>query len=99
MNPDSVAAAAHQNGIRKGEPLIVMAECLLRYAEAYRKCYGIPLAEDGVLGAAFEDAYRAVGTLLDGCGAVEMEGHGPSFDGGTVSAVLHTARFVAGIEE
>src|SRR5690349_10693663 len=69
----SVDEAAHLMGMRQGEPIIVMLDCLLQYALVYKVRYEGNLANDQVLGGYWIDALKAVHGLLNGDGAVAMQ--------------------------
>lgn len=63
---------SHKLGMERGEPIIVMLDCLLKYAEAHHVRYNSTLAEDHVLGDIWLSALKSVHGLLDGDGAVAM---------------------------
>ena len=76
LNPPdkgTVAGQSHSIGLRHHEPIIVMLDCLIRYAKAHAGKYGSPLSEDHVLGDAWLDTIKALHGLLDGDGAIAME--------------------------
>lgn len=64
---------AHLMGMRQGEPIIVMLDCLLQYALVYKARFDGPLAGDNVLGDYWKDAIKAVHGLLNGDGVVAMQ--------------------------
>lgn len=89
---------SHQIGIRQGEPLIVMLDCLLQYASVHKARFGSPLAQDYVLGVAWIKAARAVKDLLDGDGVVAsmLSRTTDSKDNGACDRVYAEACEVAG---
>lgn len=64
---------AHEMGMRQGEPLIIMLDCLLQYALVYKVRFEGNLAEDQVLGAHWLEAIKNVKGLLNGDGVVAMQ--------------------------
>jgi len=95
----SLSFASMHNGSINKEPVIIMVDSLIRYAKAYKKRFEGPIAHDYILGVAWEQALEAVRTLLNGEGAVQMEGGGPSFDGGTMDRLINQARTLAGFSQ
>lgn len=100
--PDgTVAFDAHRRGIVEGEPLIVGLDALIRYAQAYKKRFDAPLADDGVLGPAWLAAAQGLRALLNGDGTIAME-RGittDSKDNGACEAMFWSALAAAGFEE
>lgn len=83
FTPETVSAAnklpvgtlsehSHKYGMEQGEPLIVMMDCLLKYARTYRQRFEGPLADDYVLGVHWKEAASAIRGLLNGDGQVAM---------------------------
>lgn len=67
---------AHKVGMERGEPVIVMLDSLIKYAEAYRIRFESALADDPILGDQWLAALTAAKGLLDGDGALAMKfGH------------------------
>lgn len=97
----TVAERDHQRGLSHLEPLIVMMDCLLRYAKAYRKQYDSTLQADSVLGPEWLAAAKGVRGLLNGDGAVAMENNygTDSKDNGAVETVFWKAIEAAGFTE
>ncbi len=94
----TISDRANTMGILQGEPLIVMMDCLIKYAQAYRKRFGGPLADDGVLGDPWLDAAKGVRALLNGDGAIALE-RGittDSKDNGVVEGMFWDAMEAAG---
>ena len=92
---------AHFMGMRQGEPLIVIMDCLLQYALVYRHRFEGALAEDYVLGDAWLQAAKGVRALLNGDGVVAMQ-RGittDSKDNGCVDNVFWKAMEAAGFKE
>lgn len=71
--PNSVNLESHELGFKYAEPIIVIADALIRYAKAHNKKYEAKLADDYILGPGWLGCLRCVKTLLDGDGAVAME--------------------------
>lgn len=63
---------SHKLGMERGEPLIIMLDCLLKYAESYRLRNESDLADDMVMGEYWLDSLKAVHSLLNGDGQVAM---------------------------
>lgn len=68
----TVSDQAQQIGLTQGEPLILGLDCLLQYAQAYRKRFEQPVSEDYVIGEHFLSALVGFRNLLNGDGAVAM---------------------------
>ena len=100
-NPHSVCALEHKRGIVKHEPLIVILDSCIRYAKAHQTRYESPVAEDYVLGPAFEQVLEGVRHLLDGNGALsnELGSTNDSKDNGICSGLLQTCLKLGGFEE
>jgi hypothetical protein len=91
----------HKLGMQEGEPLIVIMDALLNYAEAYRDRQGELLATDGVLGQPWLEAVRGIRALLNGQGAIAMRKDlsSDSFDGGAMEDMFWNALGMAGFTE
>jgi hypothetical protein len=101
LNRGTVDEHAHLMGMRQGEPIIVMLDCLLQYALVYKVRYEGNLADDQVLGDYWLDALKAVRGLLNGDGAVAMH-RGITTDSksnGACEDVYWEARRVAGFPD
>lgn len=68
----TVDEQSHKLGMERGEPLIIMLDCLLKYAEAYKIRNESLLADDMVMGDYWLDSLKAVHSLLNGDGEVAM---------------------------
>jgi hypothetical protein len=68
----TIAEHAHKIGMTFGEPLTIMLDSLLKYAESYRIRHESPLSEDYVLGPAWLRSIAATRELLNGDGADAM---------------------------
>jgi hypothetical protein len=92
---------AHKLGMQEGEPLIVIMDALLNYAEAYRDRQGELLATNGVLGQPWLEAAMGVRRLLNGSGAIAMRKDisTDTFDGGAVEGMFWSAMAMAGFTE
>lgn len=101
LTPGTVAELDHKRGMELGEPLVVMMDCLLRYAESHRVRFETNLAEDYVLGPAWLKAASSVRELLNGNGVVaNLKGFGTdSKDNGCVESVFWSAMAMAGFKE
>ena len=88
-----VNTQSHQIGMNGAEPLIVIADALVRYAKAYQTRLGGGIGEDYVLGDYFLSIAKSVKGLCDGDGAVAMEtGRSTdSKDNSAVCKILETA--------
>lgn len=96
----TIAEQEHKDGMLNGEPLIVMMDCLIKYAEAYQISYESKLADDYVLGDEWLNAAKAVRGLLNGTGVIGMkEGRRDSKDNGTVESMFWSALEMAGFTE
>jgi hypothetical protein len=97
----SQAEQSHKLGMQEGEPLIVIMDALLNYAEAYRDRQGTMLATDGVLGQPWLGAARGIRALLNGQGAIAMRKGltSDSFDGGAMEDMFWCAMGMAGFSE
>lgn len=95
------AAQSHQRGVDGMEPLLLAMDGALRYAKAYRKRWGRPLREDGVLGEYWLDWVKGIRGLLNGDGAVAWENGWTtdSKDNGVVEGIFWDALNAAGFEE
>lgn len=108
LKSGTISQAAHFMGMRQGEPLIVMMDCLLQYALVYRNRFDGPLAQDYVLGDYWLEAAKAIRGLLNGDGVIAMQ-HGviamqrgittDSKDNGCLESVFWKAMEVAGFKE
>lgn len=96
----SVEESRHKTGMELGEPLIIMMDCLIKYAEAYRERYDFELAQDSTLGASWLDSLEAVKDLLNSEGVLKMKGkvNGESFDGQTMWNLYADAKRIAGFK-
>ena len=74
LPPKCVEAHEHFTGLTHHEPLIVILDSLLRLAKAVKQ-RGSAIGEDRVLGPAYQRALEAVEDLLNGPGAVSLEGN------------------------
>jgi hypothetical protein len=92
---------AHKLGMQEGEPLIVIMDALLNYAEAYRDRQGEMLATDGVLGQPWLEAATGIRALLNGQGAIAMRKDisTDTFDGGALECMFWSAMAMAGFTE
>jgi hypothetical protein len=97
----TVSHNAHMMGMRNCEPLIVMMDCLIRYAKAYKARFGSPLASDTVLGDEWLSAAKGVRGLLNGDGSIAMfrEINTDSKDNGAVESMFWNAMALAGFKE
>ncbi len=68
----TVNAQSHRIGMEQGEPLIVIADALLKYAKAYAQRFDGPVFNDGVGGDAFKDMLKGVKTFLDFDGGIAL---------------------------
>lgn len=87
-------------GLDSGEPLLIIADALLRYAKAYRRRFGGFVANDGVGGDAFRAMLRGVKVFLDFDGGVALE-RGlttDSKDNAAMCDILQAACEAAGLE-
>lgn len=101
LSPGTVSEAAHLRGMRHAEPLIVILDCLLKYAKAYRARFEGKLSDDGCLGDYWLDAIKGVHGLLNGDGVIAMmQGiTTDSKDNGACEDLYWKARAVAGFED
>jgi hypothetical protein len=101
LGPKTVASFEQQTGIVNHEPLIVILDSCLRYAKAHQIRYGEPLAEDYVLGPAFEQTLEGIRSLLNGLGALsnEKESNTDSKDNGVCSDLVQECLKVGGFPE
>lgn len=92
---------AHKYGMENGEPLIVMMDALLKYADAYRTRFEQPLADDGVMGGPWLNAARGVRALLNGDGSIALQKNitTDTKDNGCVEAMFWAAIQRAGFKE
>ncbi len=97
----TVSEQAHKDGMLNGEPLIVMIDALLKYAEAYEIRFEAKLAEDYVLGPEWIMAAKAIRALLNGDGANAMKRNisTDSKDNGCLESMFWDALRFAGFEE
>ena len=87
-------------GLAHGEPLLVIADALLRYAKAYKARFGDAVGEDYHAVTAFGDMLAGVKTLLDHDGGVALE-KGITTDSksnGAMSELLDAVCQAAGID-
>lgn len=101
LTKGTVSERSHAEGMRADEPLIVMMDCLHKYAVAYKIRHEQNLCDDGFLGDLWLDAAKGVRGLLNGDGAVAMilGITTDSKDNGTVEGMFWDAMAVAGFEE
>lgn len=90
LTPGTISADRQTRGMRNGDPCIVIADALLRYAKEHKARFESPLSEDYFLGPAWLAALTGVRSLLNGEG---------SFDGGCVDSVLMLALKESGYTE
>lgn len=97
----TMAEQSHKRGMEAGEPLIILMDCLLKYAEAHRTAFESLLAEDYVLGPQWLTAAASVRRLLDGNGAVANLKEIPTDtkDNGAVESLFWSALAMAGFTE
>lgn len=97
----SVQEHAHKYGMENGEPLLVAMDCLLKYAQVYRRRMDAPLASDGVLSPHWLDALKGLRGLLNGDGVVAMAKDitTDTKDNGCMEALFWDAMRAAGYEE
>jgi hypothetical protein len=88
----SIAIHEQTLGLMEHEPLIVILDSCIRYAKAYQRRYETPVASDCIFGPALQQILHGVQTLLDGCGAVSLEGNQfqDSKDNGVCSNLIQT---------
>lgn len=98
---NSVSQAGAQLGVQHGEPVLVIADALLRYANAYAGHWGEPAANDANLRRHLLAMLKATKALLDYEGAVALELNvtTDSKDNGALWDILETAKTAAGITE
>lgn len=63
---------SHKYGMENAEPLIVAADCMLKYAQAYRQRYENGLANDFALSESFAHILGGLKALMDADGAVAL---------------------------
>lgn len=90
LTPGTVSHAEHRKGIVNADPVQVMMDSLLQYAEKHEKRFESKLSEDYILGPAWLSAATGVRTLLNGEG---------QFDGGVLESVFWSALEAAGYTE
>ncbi len=97
----TVNERSHKRGMANGEPIIVMMDCLYKYAVAYQQHNDQPLQNDAVLGDAWMDTIKGVRALLNGDGAYAMlnDISTDSKDNGVVESMFWDAMKAAGFEE
>ena len=97
----TVQEGAHKLGMEYGEPLIVMMDCLVKYAEAYKDRNGQVLAADGVLGDLWLNAARSVRGLLNGDGVIAMRRNisTDTKDNGAIESMFWDGMGIAGYSE
>ncbi len=87
-------------GLANGEPLLVIADALLRYAKAYKARFGDNIGDDYHAATAFSDMLSGVKVLLDHDGGVALE-RGITTDSksnGAMSELLDGVCQAAGID-
>lgn len=99
--PGCVDEQSHKLGMTNGEPLIIILDSLVKYAEAHRVRFESNLAEDYVLGPMWLDALKATRGLLNGNGAYAnmIDRSTDSKSNGSCEDVFWAAARVAGYEE
>lgn len=97
----TVAERAHKYGMEQGEPILVMMDCLLKYAQTYQQHFDGLLAEDYVLGLEWLNAARAVRELCNGSGVVAMakDIFTDTKDNGCIESMFWAALHAAGFTE
>lgn len=111
-NPETVAHAnkltagtiseqAHKYGMEQGEPLIVIMDALMKYADNYHRRFNSLLCNDGFLGDEWLQAAKGIRALLNGDGAVAMlkDITTDTKDNGCVESMFWDALRVAGFKE
>lgn len=96
-----VEGAEHRGGLNGGEPLTVIFDALLKYAQGYEIAHGGKLKDDYVLGPPWLDALKGARGLLDGNGALAMfaNSSGDSKSNSVLEAMFWHALKAAGYEE
>jgi hypothetical protein len=97
----TVNEKSHKLGMEHGEPLIVMMDSLIKYAEAYRERFNTLLADDYFMGEQWLQAARAVRALLNGDGVVawKKDRSTDSKDNGAIEGMFWDAMSLAGFKE
>lgn len=97
----TISEQSHKLGMEHGEPLLVMMDSLIKYAEAYRERFETPLAEDYFLGPQWLRAAAAVRALLNGDGVVawKKDRSTDSKDNGAIEGMFWDAMNLAGFKE
>lgn len=101
IGPGTVSEASHRSGMLNAEPLIVLMDGLLKYANCYAARFEAKLVNDYVLGPEWLAAAKGVRGLLNGDGAVAMNRRisTDSKDNGAVESVFWSAMEAAGFTE
>lgn len=97
----TISEQSHKLGMEHGEPLLVMMDSLIKYAEAYRERFETPLADDYVLGNDWLRAAAAVRGLLNGDGVVawKRDRSTDSKDNGAIEGMFWDGLALAGFKE
>lgn len=97
----TVNEQSHKLGMEHGEPLLVMMDSLIKYAEAYRERFETQLVEDNFLGPQWLKAAAAVRALLNGDGVVawKKDRSTDSKDNGAIEGMFWDALGLAGFTE
>ena len=97
---DVVNGQAARFGFRAGEPLLVIADALLRYARAYSKRYEEPISEDAYCAPHFAAMLYGCRQMLsaDGGAAFERGVTTDSKDNGAMEAIFDAVFAASGME-
>lgn len=96
----SVEESRHKTGMELGEPIIIMMDCLIKYAEAYREEFGHEVSQNPILGPAWLECLQSMQDLINRQGVLEMKGKtkGESFDCDTMWNLYADAKRIAGFK-
>lgn len=97
----TISEQSHKLGMEHGEPLLIMMDCLIKYAEAYRERFDGPLSDDYILGKDWLKAATAARGLLNGDGVVawKKDRSTDSKDNGAIEGMFWDAMQMAGFKE
>jgi hypothetical protein len=94
----TISSKAHELGMAKDEPIIVIIDRLIYYAKAHKKQYETPICDDGFSGDPFKMMLSGVKTMLDAQGGYALMNNisTDSKDNGTCFNMIEKCCEVAG---
>ena len=101
LQKDTVDCRSMELGFAEDEPLLVAFDVMLRYARAFKQCFGQALQQNHFLGDEYLRVITGLRGLLNGSGAVSMERNitTDSKSNGVLESIFWKCLFEAGYRE